>query len=173
MVNRLLARYPEPAEEVWRTTVGLSRLQTPNQAVNQVPASAEAWLDIRFPAEDTDLNDRSPEEITKYLLSFAEPGINVELTQLDPPHRANRDRPEVRRLQRAARAEGYPGNFLRKHGAADGRFYCQRGIDAVIFGIGGAGQHGPEEYADITTIEPYRRALTTFLTGLAEAEPVD
>lgn len=29
--------------------------------------------------------------------------------------------------------------------------------------MGGAGQHGPEEYADVTTIVPYYHALTEFL----------
>jgi succinyl-diaminopimelate desuccinylase len=33
----------------------------------------------------------------------------------------------------------------------------------VAFGVGGAGQHGPEEYADLTTIVPYYHALTEFL----------
>lgn len=61
------------------------------------------------------------------------------------------------------RAQGYRPDFLRKHGSADGRFYYQRGIDAVIFGVGGDGQHGPDEYADIVTIEPYCNALRDFL----------
>jgi succinyl-diaminopimelate desuccinylase len=61
------------------------------------------------------------------------------------------------------RDQGYRPDFLRKHGAADGRFYYQRGIDAVIFGVGGGGQHGADEYVDITTIEPYCRALEAFL----------
>ena len=34
------------------------------------------------------------------------------------------------------------------------------GADAVAFG----GPHGPDEYADITTIEPYYQALTEFLS---------
>jgi acetylornithine deacetylase/succinyl-diaminopimelate desuccinylase-like protein len=37
------------------------------------------------------------------------------------------------------------------------------GIASVAFGIGGDGQHGPSEYADVTTIDPYRHALTAFL----------
>jgi succinyl-diaminopimelate desuccinylase len=41
-------------------------------------------------------------------------------------------------------------------------------MDAVIFGIGGDGQHGPEEYLDIATVEPYYRALTEFFLGLAD-----
>jgi succinyl-diaminopimelate desuccinylase len=70
----------------------------------------------------------------------------------------------VRRLQQAARNQGYRADFLRKHGAADARFYYQRGTDAVIFGVGGDGLHGPDEYADTATIAPYYRALKEFLT---------
>jgi Acetylornithine deacetylase/Succinyl-diaminopimelate desuccinylase and related deacylases len=49
-VASLLARYPVATEEVWRTTVNLARIGTRNEARNQVPADAEALLDIRFPA---------------------------------------------------------------------------------------------------------------------------
>ena len=83
--------------------------------------------------------------------------------QADPPHHADRGRPEVGALRRAARGQGYRADFLRKHGAADARFYYQQGIDAVIFGVGGDGQHGASEYAEIATIAPYYRALAEFL----------
>jgi succinyl-diaminopimelate desuccinylase len=33
----------------------------------------------------------------------------------------------------------------------------------VAFGVGGSGQHGPDEYADLTTVVPYYRALRGFL----------
>jgi succinyl-diaminopimelate desuccinylase len=162
-LDRLLAAYPVPAEEAWRTTVNVARIETPNQARNQIPALAEAWLDLRFPPEDGDLNGKTAEEITAYLATFCEPGVTPVVDLADPPHHANRDRPEVRRLGEAAASQGYRADFLRKHGAADGRFYYQRGVDAVSFGIGGDGQHGPDEYADTTTIAPYYRALTDFL----------
>jgi len=160
---KLLAAYPVATEEVWRTTVNLARIETPNQARNQIPALAEAWLDIRFPPEDAELNGKTAREITTYLARFCEPGVTPVVDHVDPPHHADRHRPEVRRLQQAVRGQGYNADFLRKHGAADGRFYGQRGIDAVIFGIGGGGQHGPDEYADLTTVGPYYRALTEFL----------
>jgi succinyl-diaminopimelate desuccinylase len=162
-LDRLLGAYPVPAEEAWRTTVNVARIETPNQARNQIPALAEAWLDLRFPPEDGDLNGKTAEEITAYLATFCEPGVTPVVDLADPPHHANRDRPEVRRLGEAAASQGYRADFLRKHGAADGRFYYQRGVDAVSFGIGGDGQHGPDEYADTTTIAPYYRALTDFL----------
>jgi succinyl-diaminopimelate desuccinylase len=162
-VASLLARYPAPAEEVWRTTVTLARVRTQNQARNQVPADAEALLDIRFPAADTDLAGRTSAEVTAYLQGFCEPGVTPVVDILDPPHRADSDQPEVRRLRDVARRQGYAGGLLRKHGVSDGRFYGQLGIPAVAFGVGGSGQHGPDEYADLTTVAPYYRALCDFL----------
>ncbi len=159
----LLAAYPVATEEAWRTTVNVARIETPNQARNQIPALAEAWLDIRFPPEDTDLNGKTVEEIATYLASFCEPGVTPLVDHADPPHQADRHRPEIGWLQQAVANQGYRADFLRKHGTADGRFYYQQGTDAVIFGAGGDGLHGPDEYADTTTITPYYRALKEFL----------
>ncbi len=165
-VASLLAAYPPPTQEAWRTTVNVARIETGNLTRNQVPADAEAWLDIRFPAQDADFAGRTVEEIKDYLAGFCEPGVTPLVERLDLPHHADAGHPDVLRLQRAARGQGYSGDFLRKHGTADGRFYGELGITAVAFGVDGAGQHGPEEYADITTIAPYYRALKEFLVNL-------
>jgi succinyl-diaminopimelate desuccinylase len=170
-ISSLLAAYPVATQEEWRTTLNVARVQTRNQARNQVPAEAEAWLDIRFPAQDADLAGRNAEEITAYLAGFCEPGVTPMVDRIDPPHHADPDHPDVLRLQLAARSQGYSGDFLRKHGAGDGRFYGELGITAVAFGVDGSGQHGPDEYADLTTIEPYYRALTEFLVTLSSQEP--
>ena len=87
---------------------------------------------------------------------------------LDPPHRADSDQPRVRRLREVARRQGYAGALLRTRGVSDGSFYGQLGIPAVAFGVGGSGQHGPDEYADLTTVAPYYRALCDFLGDLDE-----
>ena len=162
-LDRLLAAYPVPAEEAWRTTVNVARIETTNRARNQIPALAQAWIDLRFPPEDGDFNGKSAKEITAHLAGFCEPGVTPVVELADPPHHAHRDRSEIGRLREAAANQGYRADFLRKHGAADGRFYYQQGVDAVIFGIVGDGQHGPDEYADTATIGPYYRALTDFL----------
>ncbi|MGH4013796.1 MAG: M20 family metallopeptidase [Pseudonocardiaceae bacterium] len=170
-LDKLLTSYPVAAEEVWRTTVNLARIETTNSAFNQIPADAQAWLDIRFPAEDSDLNRHTIDEINEHLATFCVPGVTVAVTSVDPPHWVDHQRHEIRLLQQAARNQGYRADILRKHGAADSRFFYQRGIDAVIFGIGGDGQHGPDEYVDTTTITPYYRALTAFLIDLDSSIP--
>ncbi|MFI6072176.1 M20 family metallopeptidase [Actinoplanes sp. NPDC051343] len=163
-VGAVLARYPTPEAEVWRTTVNLARIETGNRAVNQVPAEATAWLDVRFPPDDPDFAGRSKEAIAARLRELS--GLEVVVDSLGAPHSADPSSADVRRLQEAA---GSPGTLLRKHGAADGRFYSARGIDAVIFGPGGAGQHGPDEHLDLRTLEPYREELIDFLRRVASS----
>jgi succinyl-diaminopimelate desuccinylase len=158
-VGGLLDRYPVPAAEDWVTTVNLARIETANTAVNQVPAEATARLDIRYPPEDGDLHGRDREQVAAYLRGLAGGRVDVLIDSLAPPHRADPDCREVRLLRR--------GDLLRKHGAADARFYSARGVNAVIFGPGGAGQHGPDEYADLSTVRPYDDAVTAFLHALA------
>ena len=97
----LLAAYPNATQEAWRTTINLAKIQTPNQARNQIPALAEAWLDIRYPPDDTNLNGKTIPGITAYLASFCEPGVTPVIEHADPPHHANQHRPEIRSLQHA------------------------------------------------------------------------
>ncbi|GAA1315192.1 M20/M25/M40 family metallo-hydrolase [Saccharothrix xinjiangensis] len=170
-VDAVLAEYPVAVEEEWRTTVNLARITTGNQALNQVPADATAHLDIRFPPEDAKFTGRTPEQVAAHLTALCPPGVVAEVDAVEPPHRADPDNADVLALRRAARAQGYSGDLLRKHGAADSRFWFQHGVDAVIFGVGGEGQHGPAEHADLTTVEPYRRALNAFLDDLAGGGP--
>jgi succinyl-diaminopimelate desuccinylase len=112
---------------------------------NQIPDRAEAWLDIRFPPGDTDLNGKTAGEVAAYLTRFCEPGVVAVAEGADPPHHADRGSPEIRLPREAVKRQGYSAEFLRVHGAADGRFYYQRGIGAVIFGVGGDGLHGPAD----------------------------
>jgi succinyl-diaminopimelate desuccinylase len=164
-VSRVLTAYPLPTAEAWTTTVTVARMDTPNRAVNQVPAAATAWLDIRYPPTDPDFSGRTPAEVAAHLAKLS--GATAEVDALGPPHHADPSGTEVRLLREAIRTTGHPGDLLRKHGAADGRYYHALGIDAVIFGPGGDGQHGPDEYVDLTTLGPYRDALTAFLRALA------
>ena len=57
-------------------------------------------------------------------------------------------------------------DLCRKHGVSDGRFYGELGIPAVAFGVGGSGQHGPDEYADLRSVVPYYHALRELLGPL-------
>jgi succinyl-diaminopimelate desuccinylase len=170
-IGRLLEKYPVPEAEAWRTTVNVARVDTDNQAFNQVPARAQAWLDIRFPAGDPDLDRADSDEIARYLSGLLEPGVSAAVQHVSPPAHADPDSAEVTALRAAVQSQGYEGKFLRKHGTGDARFCRRHGINAVSFGIGGEGQHGPHEYADLPTVVPYYNALSDFLTKIDPLPP--
>jgi succinyl-diaminopimelate desuccinylase len=163
-VSAVTDRYPVPPEEQWTATVNVARIETPNGAYNQVPDAATAWLDIRFPAGDPDLDGRSPAELAQHLGALT--GLPVTVEALSPPHRVDPGRREVGLLQAAARGVGYSGDLLRKHGAGDGRHYAAAGIDAVAFGPAGDGQHSAVEWVDMRSVGPYHDALVAFLRSL-------
>jgi succinyl-diaminopimelate desuccinylase len=162
-IDAILAAYPVPGQEAWRTTVTVARVGTQNRALNQVPSQAEAWLDIRFPAGDPGVDGKTPRQLAAYLAGFCEPGVTPVVDRVDPPYRADERHPEVAALRAAARGQGYAGELVRRHGSGDVCFFAEHQIGCVEFGIGGEGLHGPGEYADITTIAPYYQALTGFL----------
>jgi succinyl-diaminopimelate desuccinylase len=164
-LSKLLASYPVPTLEAWQTTMNIARIDTPNEAYNQVPAQAAALIDIRFPPEDQALSGKTVAEITAHLASFCEPGVTATVQQASPPHHARADRAEVGSLRAAAERFGYRSQLLRRHGASDGRYYSQQGTDAVLFGIDGHGQHSADEYADIGSILAYYGALKEFLNA--------
>ena len=112
-LSNMLAAYPVPAEEVWQTTVNLARIETANQAFNQIPDQAEAWLDIRFPADDTDLNGKTAQQIAAHLAGFCEPGVTAVVDSADPARHASADRPEMVRLSEAITRQGYRPDLLR------------------------------------------------------------
>ena len=162
-IDAIMAAYPVPRQEAWRTTVSVARVDTRNRALNQVPSQAEAWLDIRFPAGDPGVDGKTPQQLAAYLARFCEPGVTAVVDRIDPPYRADERHPEIAALRAATRGQGYAGELVRRHGSGDVCFFAEHGIVSVEFGIGGDGLHGPGEYADITTIAPYHQALTEFL----------
>jgi succinyl-diaminopimelate desuccinylase len=168
-IDRLMRRYPVPPDEAWTTTVNVARIETPNTAANQVPASATAFLDIRFPPADTDFSGRTPSQVADHLSSVA--GVPAEVAALGQPHETSADNSYLATLRSSLVGAGGPGTTMRKHGASDSRHYHAVGVDTVICGPGGHGQHGPDEYVDLTTIEAYRNALIAFLTSSAASAP--
>lgn len=162
-LTRIFQAHPLPLEEAWSTTINLSHIDTPNITRNQVPANATAYLDIRYPPDVPEFSGREAMDIEAYLQSMCDGGVTASVERLDAPHSARETSFDLKCLGTAVRRQGYPANIIRKHGAADGRFYSEKGMDAVIFGIGGDGLHGPEEYADLRTLDPYYAALCYYL----------
>ena len=157
----LVAAYPVATEEAWRTTVNLAGSR-PQPGLEPDPGAGGGVDRHPLPARDTDLNGKTAPGDHRLPGGVLRAGVTPVVDHADPPHHADRRR--RRSAASASRAQpGLPPRFPAQARCRDGRFYYQQGTDAVIFGVGGDGLHGPDEYADAATIAPYYRALQEFL----------
>jgi acetylornithine deacetylase len=70
------------------------------------------------------------------------------------------DEPVVRAVMDAVSAEtGEPAETGPLLGAADARFFRDAGIPAVYYGPSGEGQHGPDEWVDLASVDRVARVL--------------
>jgi succinyl-diaminopimelate desuccinylase len=163
--QKLLAAIPTPQRDEWCTTANIATISTPNVTFNRVPDQARMGIDIRSIASDKRFVSR--ESATDFLQQLAPKGSTVQIQKLEPSHFADPESSDARALARAvSEAAGKPAQFIRKHGAADIRFFSQCGIPALSVGLQGEGQHGDKEYVEIASIERYIATLTQFLANL-------
>lgn len=163
--QKLLAAIPTPKHDEWRTTANIATISTPNVTFNRVPDQARVGVDIRFIASDERFVSR--ESAATFLQQLAPKGSVVHIQKLEASHFANPESSDALGLAHAvSEASGEPAQFIRKHGAADIRFFSQRDIPALTIGVQGEGQHGGNEYVEIASIERYLATLTQFLTNL-------
>lgn len=157
VLEKLQMLYPHPEEEVWRTTVNVSKIETPNVSFNKVPDEATAFLDIRFVPEE---KDSVVETVKSVIGSDAE----VEIILNEPAQYTSEDNFYVKHLRTSLeKITGSKAEMIQLHGGADVRFYEQLGVPAVCFGPHGGGQHAVDEWVEKESIYVYYRILRDFL----------
>jgi succinyl-diaminopimelate desuccinylase len=151
-VQKLLQRYPIPAEPVWCTTVTPAAVHG-GDAHNRVPDQVQLKLDIRRVPDD------DPEEILSFLQSCF-PAATIDLLHGGSALKTDQENGEVAKLAQAVKAEtDQPVEFRGEHFGSDARFYSQIDVPAVCFGPHGAGLHSHEEWVSIESLETFYRVL--------------
>lgn len=166
-LQALLDVYPELSQETWRTSVNIAHLFTPNTTPNSVPDYAEAKVDIRYVASDSNFAGKTNADVKAFLDTFCLPGVqaNVDMTgaaQFVEPtnHHISRLRSIVSDLT------GQSVPLIQKHGTTDARHYAAVDVPAVVFGISGDGIHADNEYADLGSCITYYQTICNFLSGI-------
>ncbi|HWK16816.1 MAG TPA: M20/M25/M40 family metallo-hydrolase [Solirubrobacteraceae bacterium] len=148
----------ESSEMFPRPSINLGRIEG-GDALNKVPDLCTMAVDIRY------LPGQDPAEILDQVAAI--PDIDVMRTFIHPPVTVARTDPYVRALRDAV-ARSIRGEVMSvgRDGASDAAAFIEAGIPAVEFGPAGAGHHGPEEWASLTSLARYRRALSDFVRVL-------
>ncbi len=141
------------------TTVNLGKI-TGGEAINKVPAWAQADLDIRFAAPQT------VESIKDRILSVGK--VNPDLTITFGPeaqaHSSNIDHPDTKLLQSImCECVGKNVEYVDSMGGSEARFYAASGAHPIVFYPGGGGLHTDEEYIFEESLEQCYNCLHQFI----------
>ncbi|TAL51028.1 M20 family peptidase [Patescibacteria group bacterium] len=148
-----------PADH-WVTTLNVGRIQG-GLATNQVPNTATAHFDIRFPETD------SPDQIETRIQSVLPEGIEAVFSVLGPPVAVAVDHDLARLFLDAIRKGGREPQWGVEHGASDGRFFAEYGTLVLISQPDGGNLHAPGEWVHIPSIKFYYDVLKTYLDKVA------
>lgn len=166
VLEKLKMLYPDPEEAVWRTTINIAKIETPNISFNKVPEEATTFLDIRFIPEEKDT-------IVDIIKSTLDPDVQVEVVANEPSQYTDENNIYVKHLNLSVeKVTGSKAAMLQLHGASDVRFYEQMGTPAVCFGPYGGGQHSDGEWVEIEGIQTYYEILKDFLLGFHMSHPI-
>lgn len=144
----------------WYTTINMGKIQG-GTAINSIPDTAEALIDIRFCSPW-----KTPEEVYKKVESVVEKHKG-KIKQIMTAHPMNTDDKDssVRKLNKIAQTVLNTSRslFFKNHGTNDARYAAELNIPAVAFGPIGKNYHAKKEYVDTTSIETFYTILKKFI----------
>ncbi len=160
ILNTLEKLYPIPQQEMWCTTVNLSRIETTNKTVNKVPDKCVAFLDIRYIPGEQD-------QVLKKLKQQFGKEASLEIVANEPAHLTNESNVYLQKLIKSTKQVlGEAKALVSHHGASDIRHYNRVGTEGVTFGLVGAGHHSDNEWVEIKSLKDYCNILKNYLNDL-------
>ncbi len=145
----------------WYPTCALTRVETPNVAINRIPAIAKADLDIRFPPP---FNVDRILGVTRQILgSHLESKVilSSEPVEFEPDTHFKTAIEEV---------TGGPVSFIREDGASDARFIHRYGIPVIISRPIVGELHSENEWIDVDSIGKFYTICKRYLERKLLAE---
>lgn len=145
---------------MWKSTMNVATIQTPNSAANVIPDQCTAVIDIRFVPED----EKRLEQMIKKLNTQT---VTANLEWEEPSHNTDLDNPDILTLKNIVTKSTKKKAVVRgAHGASDLRHFDERGMYGVEFGPCGGGLHTDSEWCDIQSLTNYQNILTEFLLSV-------
>ena len=163
-IQRLLERYPRPAQPIWRTTVTPAIIHG-GDAGNRIPAEARLRLDVRWTPEEG--ADAVLAEIERAFAQPTAPQPQITIIQRGTALNTAADDPFIEEIKAAQKRQlGNDPDLFREHFGSDARFYSDVQIPAVCWGPEGAGLHTDNEWVSIAGLVRYYACVRALL-GLA------
>lgn len=146
-------------------TLSVTKLES-GQAINQIPAQAEATLDIRY--RHKDIYSQLKTEIESICKKH---DAQVETVAWGPCVSVDTEHPKVVDFIKVAE-EILDKKISQSHstGATDARYFCEYDIPCIVIQPNGGGLHADNEWVDAKGVEDLTEILFNFITKCAIKE---
>lgn len=157
-----------PAEQGWNTSTCTIAQIDGGEAINQVPATARASLDIRFASIEDEKN------ITNAIkLICKASGANIVHEIYSAPCINDPENPYLRSFTESIeKTIGYSAGTTISNAGTDGRFFAAKGVPCAIFYPTGGGHHGPHEWIPEEAFGQMQAIFRDYLEKEARASTV-
>ena len=146
-LSKIEELFEAPQKEEYQNTMIITEING-GEALNSVPAECTATLNIRFVPEE------KPEIIIENIKLIC-PEIEVVLNE--PSSQCSMENKYTKILSQLSGR-----GFIQTPEASDARYFSNKGIPAIIFGLIGKEMHGSEEAVNIPSLLEYEKIIYDF-----------
>ncbi|MCK5476252.1 MAG: M20/M25/M40 family metallo-hydrolase [Candidatus Pacebacteria bacterium] len=158
--NALKKKYPISSDEIWRTTVNVSRIETENQAFNKIPDSCVSQLDVRFIPEEMNTIKKSLRQLLLKKTTF-------NVIAHEPALLTDKNNEFIKLLKKITQhTVGKTIQLRGAHGSSDARHFAHVNCPGIEFGPIGDGIGSDYEWIDIPSLGEYYQILKKFLFAI-------
>lgn len=143
-----------PEGEHWFPTCSPTIIRTDNEAVNRIPDTIEAVLDVRFPRPGT---------VNSTLADFRElldPETELEVVISAEPSHLD---PDPRYIEITEKVTGNPVATVRTSGGSDARFIAAHGIPVLVSRPLVGNLHAEDEWIDVASMTTHFRICEAYV----------
>ena len=134
-------------------------------AINQIPGSARATLDIRY------LSMTDYQAISEQLTAISEKhGAKFQENFKGAPGATDLEHPLVKPfVESIVQTTGREVSGTLSVGSSDARFFAEIGVPCILTHPDGGGQHADDEWIDATGVEQFTAVLLSYLAKVGQA----
>lgn len=150
----------EPCNDLkhYHTTLNVGKISGGN-AINQVPDSAEAGIDIRF-TPDTNFNEII-KRINKIKSKFED--IEILIKTKGVSYKIDKKNKYLKSFLNILKNNNINTSFINSHGSSDARFFVEKNIPVILTRPKGGNLHSEKEWIDIKSLNLFYKVLKEFI----------
>lgn len=155
-LHDIRALFPQQGPDTNTVNIGMV---SGGEAINQVPAAAGAWVDVRL------ANEQEREPVLKKLRAACEKhGVTFEAKVNGAAGEFSLENPFIEPFARHITAvTGVKVVGSRTLGSNDARYFAERNVPCISFYLPGAGHHGPQEWITTESLPQYATILDRYM----------